>query len=159
MRTEPHPNLDLFWGIKFRDGTHVLEDVPEAGGVSNWFVLQENLDKSKEPVLIKLFKKTGPENNANKSVGVGNGKPTEFFYSKRSSITLGDGSSKENIGIGYHDSTSGKVLISWFDSDLNLVEKEERDIEKCRSIMIPKTTIASSYQNSRFQYQPSSPKQ
>ena len=158
MRKEPHPDLNIFWGIKFTDGTHVLEEPPAIGQNSNWFKVQETLDESKKPVLIKIFKKDPNSSSGYKNVSAGNGKPTVVFYSKRSSITLGDSSSKEEIGIGYHDSDTEKVLISWFDSDLNLMEKEERDIERCRSIMIPKSTTAYSYQNSKYQSPPSSRK-
>jgi hypothetical protein len=158
MRTEPHQSLEVFWGIKFNDGSHALEDVKTAGEKSEWFCIQDLVNKEKYPVFLKLFKRTGQGNKDYKSVCVGNGTAKSFFFSKRASLILGEDSSKENYGIGYHDSESRKVLISWYDSNLNLVEKEEREAYICQDILIPKITTVSSYQNSKYQYPPTSQK-
>jgi len=158
MRNEPHPSLNVFWGLKFNDGTHALEDIRPSGQRPEWFYIQSSVSDKKYPVLLKLFKREGDHKPTYSSVGVGKN-AKNFFFSKRASMTLGESSSKENYGLGYYNGDGSKVYIKWFDEKLSLVQEEERDLEKCIDLMIPKITTASSSQSLKSQYTPSLRKQ
>lgn len=142
MNSKPDPSLDIFWGLKFKDGSFALDKTSELGGAAEWFSLQNEVSADNNPVLMKLFKKDPAQTNKYTSVELPSNGAKHFFFSKKALVRLGDKESIESTGMGFYDEELGQVIIHWYDSNLELMEIDNRNPEKCAHLMIPKITQA-----------------
>lgn len=148
MKGTPDNSLDVFWGIRFDDGSVALDQTPALGGTSEWFKVQDEVSQKKlKAVEIKLFSRDKNKPNTYKKVSINSEGSEHFFFSKKFVINLGDSDGQQAFGIGYFCKPSSSVKISWFDRDLNLIDAEQRNIEKCADLLIPKIGTQTSYQN------------
>ena len=92
--------------------------------------------------LMKLFKKDPAQTNKYTSVELPSNGAKHFFFSKKALVRLGDKESIESTGMGFYDEELGQVIIHWYDSNLELMEIDNRNPEKCAHLMIPKITQA-----------------
>jgi hypothetical protein len=139
MNGNPDKALEIFWGILFDNGLIALDQTQQPGEISEWFkVQQEVCDLKINPVSIKLFKKDNATGSGYKKVSIETKGSSNFFFSKKLAINLGDHNSHEAFGIGFYDQEINLIQISWFDRDLNLIESEQRNLEKCADLLIPK---------------------
>lgn len=144
MNYNPDPSLDISWYLILNDGTIIYDKTPAPGGVSEWRNAQGYVNSEIFPIGIGLLNL-----KTDKRLEIGNGYHY-FFFSKRAGYVLGHSQIPEQYGIGFvkvEEDGRSYTTISWHDSELNLIETEERDIEKCREIMIPKIMTASSSQS------------
>lgn len=148
MKSTPDNSLDIFWGILFDNGSIALDQTPAPGDTSEWFKVQSEADQNNlKAVEIKLFAKDKTKPGAYKKISIDSNGSENFFFSKKFIINLGEKDGHQAFGIGYYCKTSNLVKISWFDTDLNLIETEQRNIEKCADLLIPKIGIQTSYRN------------
>ena len=138
-------SIRISWFLKLNNESLIYNKTTETNDIAEWSKVQNELVDKHFPIAIGLVL-LSISGEVLKSITIGEGS-TKFFFSNRVSYCLGDNSSKEDYGIGYYDSSTGLVQISWFDHDLNPIQLESRDFEKCQNMMIPKTMIVSSFQN------------
>jgi hypothetical protein len=127
----------------YLDGGEIVHDnITPPNDISVWRKVQESLSVKPASIGLAIL----DNKNVVKSIVMGEGSDY-FFFSKRSRFTLGDHSSKEEYGIGYHDRVSNNVRVTWYDSDLNPIDLDIRDFDKCLPTLIPKNLTASLYQS------------
>lgn len=139
MNGDPDSKLRISWSLELCDGSFIYDKSKEdPSDPSEWRFVQ-GLDIRPSSIGLVLISNEGV---IEKDVFMGKGSD-KFFFSKRVSYILGDNSSRQDYGIGYHDRTTNTVQISWYNEDLNPIQLESRDFEKCKSVMIPRISTAS----------------
>ena len=134
--------LRIVWILTLDGGEMIHDNIQNPGEISVWRRTQEAISVKPKNIRLAILE----NNRIAKEVVMGE-TSEYFFFSKRSRFTLGDHSSKEEHGIGYHDRESNTIRITWYDYNLDPVELDIRDFEKCRTTLIPKISTASSCQS------------
>ena len=143
MITELNTQLRIAWVLAMPNGSIFYDDTPKPGDVSKWRQVQELLSETPKSISLVLL-----DNDKKVVKDITAGETSKFFFfSKRVSYVLGDIGSKQEYGIGYHDWQTNSIRITWYDENLDPVQLEIRDFEKCQSVLIPKISTASSFQN------------
>jgi hypothetical protein len=135
-------NLRIVWILTLDGGEMIHDNVQKPGEISVWRKTQESLTDRPKNIRLAIIS----ENRVVKEVIMGESS-SHFFFSRRSRLTLGEHASKEEYGIGYHDGQSNTVRITWYDENLDPVELDIREFEKCQQTLIPKISTASSFQS------------
>lgn len=148
MISKPDNSLKVFWGILFEDGSIALDQSQKEGEISEWFKLQKEVeDKGIKPKEIRLFTKNSQYPNGYKKIPIDSNGSSSFFFSKKFVINLGDHNGVQAFGIGCYNRENNTVDITWFDENLDIIETEERNADKCANLMIPRIGTLTSYQN------------
>ena len=129
MRDTISPDVPLGWRVTLSDGsTYYDHNRDTDSGQPSWFELSD-LISSDEDLRISSMQLVLQAEGDLHSVGSGRDRCDGYFFSKRISTTLGEGSSQENFAIGHL--VDGKVHISWYNYQLHALESEIRNESDC----------------------------
>lgn len=121
---------NIFWQISIENSEKIYVDKLNATR-SPWLDARDTIRDSEETVkslvLCKVRKAGGF------CIGSLSNKEA-YFFSNRASLNFGDGSTITTYGIGYLENSI--VKITWFNSELEAVQFEERNVEQCRETLI-----------------------
>ena len=140
MNKEKDAQIKTSWFLQLENGERIYDKRPPVGGYSYWKTVKDLNISQNEPIAIGLYS-DGEKETRLHSHSAG------FLFLKRACYVLGAQESIELIGIGGYDIGEDTVKITWYDNSLTAAEHEERNIEKCKDIMIIRNSTASLFQS------------
>ena len=128
----------VFWYITVKDNEKVYVDQENAPS-SPWLHAKSEMQELNESISSLSLCKSRSEG----SFCVGSFADKEaYFFSNRATINFGDTTTTITYGIGFLENDI--VKITWFNSELEAIQFEERNVEQCRETLIFRNTQVNS---------------